>query len=396
MRVSLFAPFVLIVPLFAAACGDDPVPVVPAPPPPPVAAADFMDAYAQAICTRSSRCFAASSYLDAVCEGTVRRQFGEDVESAIAAGRIDYDANAAGVCLVGLEAMDCLAKQPSDATLEACLRALAGTIEVGQACFGTFQCAQGICPSVTGDACGPTCPTIALEGEACSLLSEPECDVRAGLRCSSGTCVAPAARGAACVDNYGCQSGLVCVANVCVPLRAAGQGCAQDSSCQTGFYCASGGDEGGICRARLDAGSACGGIEAEYTNAAFRHVQCKDGLICELAELQADGTTLGGICEAPREVGGNCTPRPPNVQLFETGCKLGLVCDAGKCAWPPAVGMACGPNFTCAIGAYCDDNTNQCVALKPEGDVCAFDNECAGGYCGSSGKCTALETFCGP
>lgn len=395
MRRPLFATFACLLPLVSAACSEEPS-AAPTPPP-PVAAVDFMAEYTDTLCERSSQCSALASYIEAGCDDEVRGLFGEDVEAAIQAGRIVYDADAAGACVEGLAKTDCLAEQPSDATLAACLSALSGTIAPGQPCFGTFECAQGICPSVTGDACPAVCPVVAKAGEACSLLGGSDCDVRAGLRCSGGTCVAPKEQGAACEDNFGCESGLVCVTNVCVPLRGDHQGCSQDASCQPGFFCAAGGDEGGVCEARLSAGMACGGAEAEDANAAFRHVQCEDGLVCLLAGLDENGTSVSGTCGDAHDLGGDCTVEPSGWQVFETGCKSGLVCNEGKCEMPPSTGAACGPHFSCAAEeAFCDPMTTVCTALKPNGAPCTIDPECEGGYCGGAGTCVDLATFCAP
>lgn len=400
MRRSTVAPFALFLPLLslvAASCADGPSESTNPVPPPPVAVDDFMDTYVSTLCERASRCYVVASHLDASCESGVRQAFGDDVKAAVDAGRILYNKDAAGVCIAGLAQMDCLAEQPSDATLEACLSALSGTIAAGDPCFGTFECKEGVCPVVTGDTCPAVCPAVAKDGEACSLLlGGPDCDAREGLRCSGGTCVSPSAKGGACIDNFACQSGLVCVANLCVPLRGDHEGCSQDASCKPGFFCVAEGDEGGICEPRVAVGGACA-KNVEERNAAFRHVQCMDGLVCKGAGVELDGTNIAGACEEPVDEGGDCTVEPEGLQVFATGCKDGLVCDAGKCAKPPAAGAPCGKHFECLTGeAYCDPATITCKAPKANGEVCAIDKECGGRFCGGSGVCTELETFCGP
>lgn len=393
MRLSAL---ISLVALSLAACGGDPSPDAPAQPPPPIEAASFMAEYEQALCDHAARCSLNASYLDETCKESVRALFGEDVEAAIQAGRILYDAEAAGACVAGLRATDCLAEQPSDATLAACFRALQGTVQTDKPCFGTFECASGVCPSVTGDICPTVCEPAASVGEACSLLSGPDCDARQGLRCSGGTCVSPVGIKGACVDNFGCQSGLVCVANQCVPLRAEGYGCAKDSSCAPGNFCASGGDEGGICEARVPEGGDCSQDSGD-SNAAFRLVQCQEGLVCKGGGLTDTGMTLTGKCAKPSEEGESCATEPGQFQLFGTGCRLGLVCNMGKCEKPPAIGAACGTHFVCQDeGAYCDPATSLCTARRANGEPCMIDPECAGGYCGSAGTCVDLNTFCGP
>jgi hypothetical protein len=379
-------------PLLLPACSGEGQP--PPAAPPPVAADSFMDAYASALCDRAARCDVVASYLHPSCEDSVRRRFGDDVTAAIAADRLVYDEVAAGACLAGLAETECRTDQPGDATLMACLQALSGKVAKGEPCFGAFECAAGVCPSVTGDTCPTVCPEVATAGEACSFLSGPDCDTRRGLRCSGGTCVLPTIQGSACVDNNGCQSGLVCVENACGPLRGEGAGCSQDASCAKGLFCA-GGDEGGICEARLPLGGACG-KDAADTGASLRHVQCEDGLVCKGFGLATAGTTSAGACETPADLDGACAIEPEGMQLFGTGCRDGLVCKAGQCAKPPAVGEACGPHFACGLSeAYCDPKTTLCTARKASGEPCSIAPECAGGYCGSQGTCTDLATFCG-
>lgn len=389
----LSLPFVVT---SALACTLEPQPIPMAPAPPPVEASAFMNAYADAICNRAAKCFPVASYLDPTCRAETRKFFGEDVEAAIAAGRIVYDTDAAGACVAGLEALDCLAEHPSDPTLAACYEALTGTVQKDQPCFGTFECAEGLCYSTTGDACPTVCQAVAKKGEACSLLSGPYCDEREGLRCSQGTCVVPASKGGACLDNFGCTSGTVCVGNECVPLRKTGYGCAKDSSCASGNFCAAGGDEGGLCEERVPEGGACS-QDAGDNNAAFRRVQCQDGLVCLGGGLTSAGATVTGTCAKAMDEGGGCTVEPSGYQLFDTGCRDGLVCVAGVCQKPPAVGEACAPHLECQQDvAYCDFMSMQCSAPKANGEACDIDRECAGGYCGGMSLCTDAVTYCGP
>lgn len=393
MRSFTLVPLVLAS-LLAAGCADETTSPVPGAA--PVAAKDFVEAYASAVCDHAVLCYAAASYLGASCVADVKRSFGEDVTAAIEAGHITYDEDAAGVCIAGIAATECLAEQASDATLAACLKALTGKVATGAPCAGTYECAEGVCPSVTGDECPTVCAPVALQGEACSNLAGPTCDVRRGLRCSSGTCVVPAAKDSACVDNDGCESGLVCVGNVCGPRRPTGAGCAKDSSCAPGNYCIADSDEGGLCAERLALGGECG-LDVQNTSAAFRHVQCLDGFTCKGAGLTNEGVSIAGSCSLASEEGASCTVEPDGFQLFDTGCRGGLVCTGGKCAKPPAVGAACSQHFLCdAATAYCDQVTTVCTARKANGEACTVDPECEGDFCNSKGKCTDLATFCAP
>lgn len=300
MHRRLYAPLFLC---FAAvsACESpsyiNPVPT-PEPPSPPVAAAEFAAAYAKASCDRFVRCDNAAPYLAEQCLQNALDFLGEDVEAAIAAGRIVYNDAEAGKCVAGIADTRCLDQEPSDETIASCLAGLQGTVAAGQPCYSPFECAAGFCPSVSKDACPALCPEVAGEGEACSFLSGPDCDVRLGLRCSVGVCVLPRGEDAACVDNQGCKSGFVCVTGVCEPLRGEDFGCARDSSCADGLFCIAEGDDGGICEKRLGEGSVCG-VNPEEHLAAFRGVQCQEGLVCKGAGLNAEGTAIPGVCAKP-------------------------------------------------------------------------------------------------
>ena len=393
-----FSPLFAIgfVSTYIVACTLEPQPIPAGPPPPPVEAAAFMDAYADALCGRAARCFPVADYLEPNCRSEARKLFGEDVVAAVAAGRIVYDADAASLCIAGVADLDCLAEHLTDATLAACFDALVGMVQKDEPCYGTFECAQGICRTATGDTCPTVCEAVAQKGEACSQLYPPFCDDRQGLRCSQGMCVVPVGVGGACLDNLGCSSGTVCVANKCVPLRKTGYGCAKDSSCAPGNFCASGDDEGGLCEERVPEGGECS-QDAGDNNAAFRRVQCQDGLVCLGGGLTDAGAPVTGTCARPVEEGENCTVEPAGYQLYDTGCKDGLVCVAGVCQKPPSPGMPCAAHLTCRSDtAHCDNVTMQCEALRLDGEPCDHDAQCAGGFCGGTALCTDRETYCGP
>lgn len=382
--------------LVAPACGeDDPAsPADPGPPPPPIAAESFAAAYADASCGQYARCFNVAPYLMDNCRKNVLDFLGEDVTAGIAAGRLTYDEAAAGKCVAGVAATRCVDAEPNDETIAACLAALKGTVAAGKPCYSPFECAAGFCPTATEVDCPAVCPETVGKGEACSLLTSPECDARAGLRCSAGTCVLPGGEDAACVDNYGCASGFVCVASVCEPLRQKKFGCAKDSSCADGLFCVAEGDEGGICEPRLGEGAACGGTNTEENNAAFRGVQCAEGLVCKGVGLTDVGLPVGGVCTKPVGEGGECSVEPSGLQMFLTGCLDGLDCPAGKCVLPPSSG-ACSPHGFCRPDtSYCDAN-NTCAPLKKNGDVCTYDPECDSYAC-IGGVCIDAVTYCGP
>ena len=158
---------------------------------------------------------------------------------AIAAGRLTYDADRARACVDGMLNTPCLDGDFSNEVLAACYAALHGTAQKGAACSFTYECAVGLCQLSDEGTCPGTCPTTELVaglGDSCSNFRNPKCDVRAGLRCSGGTCVQPADQGASCIDNSGCKSGLLCIykddgaeTGTCSPLAKQGSGCSGDA-----------------------------------------------------------------------------------------------------------------------------------------------------------------------
>lgn len=376
--------------------GDNDTSPEPESPPPPVDAQDFLSAYANAACSRFERCFLTAPYWVEQCKSDMIAQLGESPADAVAAGRMEYNADEAGKCIAGVENLDCLADTVSDATLAACFAAMKGKVAEGQPCFAVFECEHGACPAIAEDACPTVCPAVAQAGDTCSLIAGPYCDARAGLKCSGGSCITPGGLDASCKDNYGCKSGFVCwsATNKCIPLRGEGEGCATDASCAPGLYCIAEGDEGGICEPRIKEGGPCS-TNAEENNAAFRFVQCADGLLCKGAGLQNDGTPIAGTCQRPSSEGEACLAEPAGLQLHLSGCLDGLYCPAGTCESLPDTG-ACAPHSACLHGvSYCDQATSMCTPLGANGDTCTIDPECASGYC-IGGKCLESVTFCGP
>src|SRR5262249_55550514 len=159
--------------------------------------------YANAQCTRQQRCNNLAPYLVDQCKADAATRIGAtDVQKAIAAGRITYNAKKALACIDGIVNTPCLDNDISDEVQAACYAALQGTVERGAACSFTYECTVGLCQPSGDGTCPGTCPTteqVVGLGEPCSNFRNPKCDERAGLRCSGGTCVQPANQGASCI-----------------------------------------------------------------------------------------------------------------------------------------------------------------------------------------------------
>lgn len=396
-RVLLTVPL-----LWLAACGKksdtpDGTPTVDTT---PITAAKFAEEFTKAVCNRSQVCGSLAPYLVEECKTQQNELLhAEDVQKAIAAGRLVYDEAKARECVNGLASLPCLQFQPGDEVLAACFAALKGQVQKGAPCSFYYECASGYCGGTPDNTCPSTCPEEVLtEGQECSNFRGPKCDVQAGLRCSGGTCVKPVDQGAACIDNNGCKSGLVCVADgpppedgseqkfKCVPLGKEGAGCSEDASCADGFYCLN-----NLCAPRKHEGEPCG-VGPDEVNPALRLAQCADGLVCKGAGLDSNGDPLSGTCVKPTAEGGACVEAPAGSFDFLSGCLLGLSCVGGTCALPPSSGecpsSGCRPDVS-----YCDSDTNMCVTRKPDGAACNIPPDCLSRNC-ADGICAPDTTYC--
>jgi hypothetical protein len=121
-----------------------------------------------------------------------------------------------------------------------------------------------------------------------------------------------------------------------------------------------------------------------------------------VADLKAgdDCTTTGnfspstGGCQDPAFCDSTQHCRVGQADLGETcsehaQCKAPYICPWGRrlCTAPAKIGEACDTNSAgrseCEAGAGCDGN--KCVAKKPDGQDCMFDEECQTALCGVNG-----------
>ena len=244
---------------------------------------------------------------------------------------------------------------------------------VGEPCFDEAYCeAELYCSQLDG-----TCQPRRAEGETCVFADRddpsplPEtllvrCAV--GLSCDpiTDTCVAPCKRGAACMDDEGCDEELEleCIVGRCDLPRAAGLPCAVATDCEEGLQCAADpeDDERQICQERLANAEAC-----------TAHEQCTSEF-CDPATLL-------------------CAPKVAP----DAACPSGLdqQCDDGSCE--PEL-SACASDADCPLSGRCNVVTglcsSYCVALKPVGAICTLDTDCASSTC-VVGFCRELPLLLG-
>jgi hypothetical protein len=217
----------------------------------------------------------------------------------------------------------------------------------GAACNATTLCRGSVCA-------GRTCRPAVVEDGAC--VSDGDCQV--GLRCTQQKCV----------NSYSCALCLErCVVSgdgrsECAPFVAVGGVCADDLSCLPGNFC----DASNECAAGLPAGSPCSSSG-----------QCSTGLECNV---------LLDACAVPRRnvaTGGSCVT---GAECASGSC-FGPIFE-GRCVAVVSLGARCGysNNLECSRGAYCDDATSTCMALRGGGQPCASLQECMSFGC-SGGLC---------
>jgi hypothetical protein len=113
-------------------------------------------------------------------------------------------------------------------------------------------------------------------------------------------------------------------------------------------------------------------------------------------------------CEPWRKTGESCGVVPTRMFCAPSlSCEGGSGTAPGTCSAAPIMrklgegcGAATGPLELCAVGTYCDGDTELCTATKPDGAACKYDEECqtnrpyscspfGGGTCGSDTYCAS-------
>lgn len=272
---------------------------------------------------------------DAVCDWAVRCRHMPDrptcerfidpkdydprrAQDSIAAGRMSYDAHAAGRCLQATRENYCLTLPFSD---EACAELFAPALGPGDACTldlecegeceiasCELQCCTGVCgPAPTGMP--PPAPVKAAIGESCQThtdcVDEAYCELdfvctrrpeQEGQRCLFGCargdlycdvneliCKKYAARGEACTEDGGlappCDPAWSFCDGVCVDRPGVGEVCAeQPQTCVAGAFC----NELSICQERGAQGAACTSSDQCQVVCNTAVGECVDYMTCTI------------------------------------------------------------------------------------------------------------------
>ena len=194
-----------------------------------VAITDFATQFPDALCTKAFKCctqvelsmlFDSSTTLTTTtqCDTYEETLFGFSVtriNASVTAGRVTYDADAAGACLGAISGASCTDFDHDATTPNAppsCAPFLVAKVAVGGGCTQNYECTTGYCK---GAVTTPTpmdgmCAAVPTMGQAC------ESTCAAGLYCDfmSLTCQAVKADGSACAMGDECMSG-GCTGGVC-------------------------------------------------------------------------------------------------------------------------------------------------------------------------------------
>lgn len=256
----------------------------------------------------------------------------------IKAGVILYDSNQAAACLLALRTQ-CYDVLEDDGCL-----AWSGTLQPGQACYTSLECAQGYCD--TDDACPGTCSEVAPAGGSCQ---DRQCET--GNYCNSeDLCARRLAEGETCTLSAACQVGLICLCEGdvdcdflfeeeepegrCAPLPAPakeGEPCSEARQCEMDLYCLTEHgafyDSQGVCRPRRQPGQTC---QVGGQDEAWFYWGCEDAL-CRNEDPEAGI----GLCAVSEEgdpcIQGVVTAGDFSMEIYE--CTGDLVCDedSGLC-----------------------------------------------------------------
>lgn len=298
-----------------------------------------------------------------------------DLDEAVRAKRMVFDATAAALCLEQFSSFACSDFANGTGKPWRCETALRGLLPEGGQCFHSDECVSRECSSVT-----PGCPGLCDAATYCQarcLLSQDEhCawDVKGGESCvprepEGGPCSRPA-------DE--CRLDLVCIQDTsvlpqwrgtCQKVPGLGQPCSD--TCVPGAYCDF--TEGtGTCRPVLGEDSLC------VTNLA-----CKQGLRCI---VPSGASVAEGRCRPIADVGEACDfASTPSI------CPSNQKCVGGKCT-AASDGETCGDSLSCGMsfGKYCNSQTKRCEEKIAYGEKC---DAAAGQQCLST-TCSATTGTC--
>lgn len=385
---------------------------------PAFTAASFCDVFARTFCRWAVTCGQRTAAEEADCLAIKKHECPRP---------LGFDATAANVCLLRLEASRCSPSRPAS-----CPAAWPAAVRDGGGCLSTRECAAGVCVG-DGGACGQ-CGPAAAAGAPCDDFRPCDGDTRcaagddggvqcigrldAGEKClglgdeacKSGRCLFKPSAGKVCASpspGGSCTSSLGCAASLyCDPVRG---GCRipelLGALCDNQEACAGNGNAclGGKCTRVLPFSAAEG---AACTETA----QCTWGLACDIRAAAP---------KCVRRVAFDADCQLKGLDVWDPRCPYLAMCHPVKQVCADAASLCTfggycptgpGRNEKCAAGAICrglsscvdeGDGGYRCLPTdSPAGQACfaqLASRACTDSTC-VAGVCAAWPTApaCGP
>jgi hypothetical protein len=182
----------------------------------PVPLTDFAAKFSASTCGKAFECcttaeiahqYGTSITTEANCDSTISGLLGSlqvpAYQASITAGRLTYDAAAAGDCLALIDSLSCAAysNAMTMSSVPGCSQFLIPNVANGGACSKSYECTSGNC--MGANSAPPTdgsCTPVPAIGQAC------EFSCAAGAYCQGTTCAAAKANGETCNDDSQCAS----------------------------------------------------------------------------------------------------------------------------------------------------------------------------------------------
>lgn len=308
-----------VVVLFAG-CGDNI---------PTVAFEDLESARREAECERLVRC---GLFEDAdTCTAYFRRGFDGDIQAAVRAGRVVYDADDAHTCHAAIATMSCDQTSADVRSILAyCDGVLRGTLAADAECAFDGECESGECDaaSCVPDTCcfGGCLPSAASRiGEPCDADGHCDDDAYCG---TDDICHALASTGVPCTLDSNCEPGLACIgatdlqAGACRALPLLGESCPYLRCAEIGAMCSGTqicvpvGRTGEACTndAECSEFRSCDPVTRRCTDTPQLGTPCSGRCTGE-SWCARDGSSIG-ICAAPQEITAPCLSNDQCASLF--------------------------------------------------------------------------------
>ena len=350
--------------------GDGGQPDPPVPEQPPIswnedesAALDFMDAANSLLRSRYVDCF---NYTASTIENTYFPVLSSAPMASIRAGLAVFDAERSAECLTQLSGVDCI-ELVKNRFPEACMRSWVGTVQRGEYCLGSADCAEPAHQCVaSSNACGRSCEPVAVEttaeateeGEPCGPIDD-------------------------CVEDAFCKPAISdSFEGVCQSIET-DQRCSGSWECPWPYACVEDEPGQGACRAGRRAGESCTVRDLPRLNGWTDH-DCAATTQCKTAAGARTGTCVAAVAwtgvDSPRRAygvareGASCQLYP-QVQPcgFEEFCS---VAPDDLEAWEEAPDIASLPDL---VGV--------CRPMPREGERCESD-DCVPATICQDGVCT--------